>query len=327
MKPPAFWHQKTCSSRVLAIGLAPLGWIYGTLVQTRLKFGSTTKVSVPVICVGNITLGGTGKTPSVIYLVGLLRNLGYTPHILTRGYGGTLEGITQVDPEKHTATQVGDEPLLLAKQAPVWRGKDRVAAAHQAIKAGATILIMDDGLQNPSLYKDISLAIFDGTSQIGNGQIFPAGPLRQSLRSGLDLSDGAFLLNFDNDDFQERLAELKADTNLFAGRVQSDARPESGQKYLAFAGIGVPEKFFKTLRELGYPLGQTISYPDHHLYTPADLQQLKEKASSNSLKLITTEKDAIKLPSVFLNNVDVVRITLNFANEEGMIRWLQDKLG
>ena len=331
MKPPVFWHDNSYPNKIFSCILSPLGWLYGAIVQARLKWRCSTKVSVPVICIGNITMGGTGKTPSVIYLVGVLRNLGYTPHILTRGYGGNLDGIVQVDPETHTPSQVGDEPLLLARHAPVWRGRDRVAAAHQAIAAGATIIIMDDGLQNPSLHKDISLAIFDGISQVGNGQVFPAGPLRQSLKSGLSLIDGAFLLNFDTNEFQVELAKLCVEKKIgdmphFPGKVQTEARPIKEQKYLAFAGIGVPEKFFKTLQEQKYAVTRAIPYPDHHIYTQEDLQYLATIAKKENLRLITTEKDAIKLTPSFLEQVDIVKIKLSFIHEKEIIEWFEEKL-
>lgn len=331
MKAPLFWHQNSCRSKALSYALAPLGWLYGAIVQARLKWSPSTKVSVPVICVGNITMGGTGKTPCVIHLVEILTSLGYTPHILTRGYGGNLAGIVRVNPENHTPSQVGDEPLLLARHAPVWRGKDRVAAAHQAIAAGATILIMDDGLQNPSLHKNISLAIFDGLSQIGNGHIFPAGPLRQSLKSGLSLIDSALLLTFDTSDFQNQLATIITknglkDIPLFPGKVQTDALPEKGQRYLAFAGIGVPEKFFKTLRDQGYPLAKTISFADHHVYSEEDLHYLEHSAQAENLCLITTEKDAIKLPSSFLKQIEIITIKLSFNQEKDMRKWLEIRL-
>ncbi len=331
MTPPKFWNETTCLQRLVARALTPLGWIYGTLVLARLEWGRTTKVSVPVICVGNITMGGTGKTPMVIYLTKLLSSLGYTPHILTRGYGGALEGVIQVNTEIHTAAQVGDEPLLLARHAPVWRSKDRVAAAHKAINRGATILIMDDGLQNPSLHKDISFAIFDGTSKAGNGRVFPAGPLRQSLSSGLDLIDGIIYLNNEDQDFEFKLAEIAEKRGRekivrFSGKVQSTSQPKPKTQYMAFAGIGVPEKFLKTLSERKFTVSQSHFFSDHYAYTASDIQKLLDMAKSQNLRLVTTEKDAIKIPPTLLQEIDVVCIALEFIQENEMKKWIQTKL-
>lgn len=309
MKPPSFWYKTGFTSFFWAILLSPLGWLYDAIVNSRLRWIRPTKVKVPVICVGNLSVGGVGKTPTVIALVTLLKEEGYTPHILSRGYGGKATGPLLVDPHHHTAKDVGDEPLLLATKAPTWIGKNRFLSAQKAVEAGATILVMDDGLQNPTLYQDLKIAVFDGLSGIDNGFVFPAGPLRQSLFSGLKRIDLALLINFDN------VPNWLGDIPALQGTIVTDQQPNPSKNYIAFAGIGNPLKFFKTLRDNGYLVTREIPFDDHHVYTDSDIDQLKSYCQSENHQLITTEKDAIKLPSTFKASVEVLSIRLTFQNE------------
>jgi tetraacyldisaccharide 4'-kinase len=185
---------------------------------------------------------------------------------------------------------------------------------------------MDDGLQNPSLYKDVSLAVFEGISQVGNGRVFPAGPLRQSLSSGLRSVQGVLLLNFQDKAFQEYLERKRQKLSIFHGRIETSAVPTPGRSYVAFAGIGVPQKFFNLLAERGYPLVQTLSFPDHHPYTAQEQDELLTLAQREGAQLVTTEKDAVKLHPSFLDQVDVVEISLTFEDREGVKAWLRGHL-
>lgn len=307
------------------MGLTPLGCLYNGVVNWRLSKINPLKVSVPVVCVGNITMGGTGKTPTVIYLAQELRKYGYNPHVLTRGYGGHLSHAVKVDIKHHTPHEVGDEPMLIAQHVPVWRGSDRIQLADHAINDGATLLIMDDGLQNPSLYKDCSIGVFDAQSKIGNGRVFPAGPLRQSLRTGLSRTDLVLMLNGEDSSFEKMLIKEKK-LPIYHGKFVTELCPDPKKKYLAFAGLGIPDKFFNFLREKDFNLSKQISYPDHHNYTSEDLSQLKLMSVSESLQLITTEKDAIKFPREFLKEVDIVSITLHVQSDQSFLDFLLNKL-
>lgn len=310
MKAPRFWYNSGISSYLMALLLSPLGRLYSAVVNGRLKWTQKSKVDVPVICVGNLSLGGVGKTPTVMALVDLLKEWGYIPHILSRGYGSQLKGPILVDPDHHTAKDVGDEPLLLATKAPTWIGKNRVLSAQEAIKKGATILVMDDGLQNPYLYQDLKIAVFDGTSKIGNRFVFPAGPLRQSLTSGLQQIDLALLIQFTH------VPKWLNNTPHIHGSIETTQSPNPDKNYIAFAGIGNPEKFFKTLRDRNYCVHKKISFADHHVYTEADCEILKSYTHCEKNQLITTQKDVVKLPLPFKESVDVLKIQLKLQNEQ-----------
>lgn len=332
MTPPSFWSQPSFVEKLLA----PLGWIYGAIVTFRRRWTKSTKVDVPVICVGNLTMGGSGKTPTVIALVELVRSWGYTPHILSRGYGGSLSKNTEesvlVDPTHHIAAEVGDEPLLLSQHAPTWVHRDRVLSAQKAIEAGATLLIMDDGLQNPGLYQDLKIAVFDGQSGIGNGQIFPAGPLRESLERGLKRIDICLLLHFK--EIPSWLASQSFQGKIMHGYFETSVEPLKSKRYIAFAGIGYPQKFFQTLEEKGFSLIDKISFPDHHFYTDQDIEKLrsikdryeKELGLSEEIMLVTTEKDAVKLSKDFRELITVLPVKLNIQDSQG-IRECLDRIG
>lgn len=250
-------------------------------------------------------MGGAGKTPTVIALAKYLQNKGLSPHILSRGYKAHVSGPTLVDLAHHSAHEVGDEPLLLSRTAPTWVYKDRVASAHAAIEAGADILIMDDGFQNPSLYKDMSLVVVDGKQGFGNGRVFPAGPLREYPSRGLARADAVVLLGKDEHGFSFPKPVLK-------GQLKA-VNPKAG-RVLAFTGLGFPEKFYQTLRDQGYEIVDTESFPDHHPYTNVEILQLIESARGHTARLITTEKDMVRIPLELRSQIETLDIWLEFEH-------------
>lgn len=310
MKAPSFWYHKR---GVLSLLLSPLGWVYGQATKQRLKSeGAGFRSTVPVICVGNINAGGTGKTPTCIALVERLRSLDCSPVIVSRGYGGNFEGPILVDPTHHTAKDVGDEPLLLSAFCKVVVAKDRALGAEQAQKLG-DVIILDDGFQNPSVKKDLSIIVVDAFRGFGNGLCIPAGPLREPVQTGLSRAD--LVISIGTAEPQEKLIHdwpiLKSIslqpallTPLQTGMVWEDL------PVLAFAGIGHPEKFFHTLKQMGANLIGTESLADHQDLTPALVRRLLEKAQTLGAQLVTTEKDAVRLPASFKPNVLAVPVRL-----------------
>ena len=255
---------------------------------------------VPVICVGNLTVGGSGKTPVVAALMTRLAQMGAAPAALYRGYGGRLTGPVQVAPDTHGPQDVGDEALLTAAFGPAWVARDRAAGILAAHKDGADIVVMDDGFQNPTVAKDLSLVVIDAESHFGNGRVIPAGPLREPVAGGLARAD--MLITLGPDPAQDRLAGLwpgLASRPRLRGRLEPIATgmPWQGLACLAFAGIGRPEKFFATLRAQGARVLQTRAFPDHAAYPRPVLQRLLAEAKALNAQLVTTEKDAIRLPA------------------------------
>ncbi len=283
-------------------------------------------MSVPVICVGNINIGGSGKTPTVVALVAQLQSLGKTPHILSRGYGGRLSGPVAVDPERHTANDVGDEAILLSAFAPTWVSRDRVAGALAAISAGADILVMDDGMQNPDLIKDLTVLVVDAAVGFGNGCVIPAGPLRQPVAQGLARAD--LVLTLGTAEACEKFLQIWPEAGAHAV-TRGTVRPlETGMdwhgvKVLAFAGIGRPEKFYQSLRDVGADVVQTRSFDDHQVLSDPLFKRLEAEAWDKGLQLVTTEKDAARLPQKYQQSVLTLPVRLHFevaATIESVLR-------
>lgn len=293
MREPAFWWRRPGLAARL---LAPAGLVCGAVAGRRLE-QSGHRVAVPVICVGNLTVGGAGKTPTAIAIAELLRQSGKRPFILSRGYGGSELGPLRVDPKLHRARDVGDEALLLARAAPVIVGADRVADAMLARSEGADVLVMDDGFQNPALEKDLSIVVIDGRRGVGNGAVIPAGPLRAPLSVQLDRAQAILVIAADSaaDDV---LAQARArGLPIFHGHLAPDPaalKPFANRRVLAFAGIGDPGKFFATLTSAGVKVAERRPFPDHHPYTLVEATELARHAS-RGLVLATTEKDLVKL--------------------------------
>lgn len=289
MKAPGFWNRRTAGP--LALALSPLGAVYGLVTSARATLGGGWRAPVPVVCVGNIAGGGTGKTPIALSLADHLRDLGVEPHFLSRGYGGRLSGPVRVNSSSHDASDVGDEPLLLARKAVTWIARDRARGAAAAVEAGAQAIIMDDGLQNPGLIKDLSLIVVDGRGGFGNGLVMPAGPLREGIDAGLARVSAVILVGDDEAGVEARIA---GQVPVLKARFVARA-PDIQGRAVAFAGIGDPDKFFKTAAETGLTIVDRIAFADHHPYSENDLDGIVERAAALGASAITTEKDWVRI--------------------------------
>lgn len=292
MRAPGFWWQPGRGTL-----LSPLAAVYGIATWLRLR-GDGRSAGVPVICVGNLTVGGAGKTPAALAVARLLLAAHERPFFLSRGYGGRLAGPVSVSVSAYRATDVGDEPLLLARLASTIVARDRLAGAQAARAGGASVVVMDDGFQNPALAKDLSILVVDGRRGIGNGRIFPAGPLRAPLKAQIARAQALVIVGpGDGADAVAAIARRHG-LALFHGRLEPDRQTLAalaGRKILAFAGIADPDKFFATLADGGVAVVERKTFADHHRYTPAEAQTLVERAQAQNLMLVTTEKDHVRL--------------------------------
>jgi tetraacyldisaccharide 4'-kinase len=292
MREPAFWWQPGMGG-----WLAPLGAIYGAVAAARMRLRGQ-RAGVPVVCVGNLTVGGAGKTPAALAVAHLLHAAHERPFFLTRGYGGRLAGPVRVNPRVHSSADVGDEPLLLARLAPTVVARDRAAGAQFAQYAGASIIVMDDGLQNPSLVKDLAIVVIDGRRGIGNGRVIPAGPLRAPLQTQLDRAQALIVVGPPDRALDIKNRAMQKGALVFHASLEPDRGIISAigrRKVLAFAGIGNPDKFFATLTEAGVAIAERIGFDDHHRFTAAQAQDLLARARAANLMLVTTEKDLVRL--------------------------------
>ena len=316
MRPPEFWMHKygRDSAPMIRFLLSPIAALYGWATARRIKKTEPYDPGIPVICVGNATLGGTGKTPVSIYLLNSLQRMGINAVGLTRGYGGKEKGPVSVQ-KHHSSIDVGDEPLLLAKHAPVWVSSNRDEGGRAAMAYGADVIVMDDGHQNPQLQKTLSLLVVDAETGFGNGCVFPAGPLREKLNAALERTDAIILMKPTADfEIDDDLAEqLKGQTVIPAYLAPKGDAPKG--KLYAFAGIGRPNKFFDSLRRNGGEVVGEVPYSDHYQYKDADIEELFLLASEMEAGLITTEKDHVRLPQGYRKGVQVWPVKVQFEDE------------
>jgi tetraacyldisaccharide 4'-kinase len=318
-KTPKFWFKKTS---LLATLLRPFSMVYAWMSAMERRRHTTQVLPKKVICVGNLTLGGSGKTPTVITLAHILKDHFHTtPHILSRGYGGKIKSVHKVSLGDHPA-YVGDEPLLLSRHATTWVSRDRYASGNLAIQGGADIILMDDGLQNPSVHKDLKILVVDGDQGFGNGRVFPAGPLRLGLEKGIQAVDAIILIH-ETQAIKELLEPFHKP--IFSGFFES-LLPLPPQPVIAFAGLGYPEKFKTYLTKKGFDVRAFIPFPDHYVYTQKDMDALHGKQHALGLPLMTTEKDFIKIPTLWAKNIHVLPITLSIKNSEKFYHFLEEHL-
>ena len=316
MKTPTYWKHKNFTSDLLW----PLGRIYNCATNLRIKLKSAKKVDIPVICIGNITAGGTGKTPVAVSIAALLQKQGKKPFFVSRGYGGSLKNIV-VNAQKHTPQQCGDEPLILARQAPVVVNPDRYAGALTAAQNGAELIIMDDGFQNPGLHKDLSFLVFDGNFGLGNGRCIPSGPLREDLESGLKRADAAIIIGTDRCNLRSRF-----DIPCFSAQIAPAPLKIKNPHITAFAGIGRPSKFYRSLKDCGFNLLKTHDFPDHHCYSEEELFALISEAEKLGADIYTTSKDYVKIPSELKNRFKVLEIAIQWEDETALLDFILKRI-
>jgi tetraacyldisaccharide 4'-kinase len=324
MREPGFWHSPSSWKSHL---LRPLGALYGAIAANRLQHNGL-DAGIPVLCVGNYHVGGAGKTPTVLALAKLLRDLGETPVVLSRGYGGRLRGPVRVDPARHAASDVGDEPLMMAVQLPVVVARQRADGVPLARSQGATVILMDDGFQSPAVAKDASLIVIDGNRGLGNGQVFPAGPLRAPLKPQLARTDALVIVG--NGAAAEAVAaEIAAQGKpVLRAHLQPDAAQVAslrGRRVLAFAGIGDPARFFATIEASGIEVAQQRAFADHHPFAQAEIEGLVAEAARDALTLVTTEKDLARLRRAggvpdWAQQITAFAVTLEF-DDAALLRW------
>jgi tetraacyldisaccharide 4'-kinase len=330
VREPTFWYrQPSLLSRLLM----PLGAIYGQIATLRMQGGGF-DAGIPVICVGNYHTGGAGKTPTVLALTALLRELGETPVVLSRGYGGKWRGPVKVDPVRHIAANVGDEPLMLAQTVTVVIARDRVGGIALARSQGASVILMDDGFQNPAISKDVSIIVIDGDRGLGNGGVFPAGPLRAPLPPQLARTDALIVIGDGTAAGTVASAIAAQAKPVFAAHLKPTAEslaPLAGKRVLAFAGIGDPDRFFRTLRRAAIDVVKQQAFADHHPFTAEEIDALIAEASHDRLTLVTTEKDMARLrggegAAAVACDIAAFQVTLEFNDAARLRSFVSDRL-
>jgi tetraacyldisaccharide 4'-kinase len=320
MRPPKFWTRSDGASRLITALLMPVGWMYGASIRLRARQAKPYQFSGHVICVGNLTAGGTGKTPIAMTIARLAIARGLKTAFLTRGYGGKVKGPAFVMAEDR-AQHVGDEPLLLASVAPVIVARDRGEGAKLAEENAFDVLIMDDGHQNFSLHKDLSLVVVDGEVGFGNGRVLPAGPLREPVSQGLSRADAVIIVG----DGTPGPLTL-TDKPIWHAKLEADGRDVQGHPVIAFAGIGRPEKFFASLTAIGARIVEARPYGDHYVYSQSDIARLKARARAENALLVTTEKDFVRLTPAEREGIVALPVVATFGEDSGMERLLDSAL-
>ena len=310
--------------------LAPLGALYGAVAAGRLTQAGF-DVGVPVLCIGNYHVGGAGKTPATLALVRLLRDLDETPVVLSRGYGGRLRGPVNVDPQRHSAADVGDEPLMMARAVPVVVARDRIEGAALARSRNASVILMDDGFQNPAIVKDASLIVIDGNRGLGNGRVFPAGPLRAPLPPQLARTDALIVVGSGSAADEVAGAVVAQGAPVLRARLVPDPASVAAlarKRVLAFAGIGDPARFFATLRMSGIDVAAEKAFADHHPFSRDEIASLVARASREGLVLVTTEKDFVRLGTTpGAQSIVAFKVTMEFDDPATLRKFVSGRLG
>lgn len=314
MRAPSFWRHRGVVARLLA----PLGALYSLSVALKARHARPYRAPMPVVCVGNLTAGGSGKTPVAIAVAEALKARGKTPVSLSRGYGGRERGPAIVR-SHHSARLMGDEPLLLARAAPVIVSRDRATGAAMAADEKADVIVMDDGHQNFALAKNLSLVVVDGAGGMGNGMVLPAGPLRETVAQGLKRADAVIVMGGGTPDLGGYAGPV------LRARLEPLPHDLAGRKVFAFAGIGRPQKFFDTLRRIGAFVEGAESYADHYFYKPEDLAALRSQARLKGAQLVTTEKDLVRIDPERRDGITALAVRARFE-DPAALETLLDRL-
>lgn len=315
---PWFWREESIAAKAVSAALSPLAWGYECGGVLRRRFTTPWRASVPVICIGNASLGGAGKTPFAMMLGDLLKENGFAPHFLSRGYGGAAKSPVRVEPKTHMAHEVGDEPLLLAKIAPTWVSRRKRDGAEAAINAGADIIVMDDGFQNPTIEKDFAILLNDGRRGYGNGKIFPAGPMREPYERAKARAEIIVEINSSADALVlDEMADYAA---------WLEPQNTTPQRVVAFCGIGNPERFFETLERAGYDIADAIAFPDHYAYTGKNIEILKKRAKKLNAELITTEKDRVRIDADARESINTLSVRMRISDPAAFLATVTDTI-
>lgn len=327
MRAPDFWYPEEGRASLTANLLTPLGWLYGAASAWRMLVASPRRAASKVICVGNLSAGGTGKTPICLALNDLLTADGTRTAFLTRGYGGKVSDPTRIDRSVHSFSEAGDEALLLASAAPTYVSPTRRRGAEAAARDGAEVIVMDDGFQNPVLARDLSFVVIDGAAGFGNRRMIPAGPLRESIRLGLRRADAIILLG-DLKNGRDRALVEASQLPVFRAGISVDPRAEFDytKPVIAFSGIGRPQKFFDTAKAQGFEIVEAVPYPDHHAFKDKDLGWLETLADERGAGLLTTSKDFVRLPADFQAKARELPIRALFEHPEEVQAFLSQGL-
>ena len=330
LSTPRWWYRRDgAPGLVTRTVLQPVSWVWAAATERRIAAGKPRRVKAPVICVGNLTVGGAGKTPVVREILRHLTEAGLTAQGLSRGYGGRLVGPVLVDPTRHAAADVGDEPLMLARDYPIWVAHHRASGAQAAAEAGAEVIVMDDGHQNPSVAKALSLVVVDGETRddewpFGDGAVFPAGPLREPLKRGLARADAVvLLLPADLEAPDPQLLAIFGKLPVLIARLEPDHAPPAGRQ-LGFAGIGKPWKVERALKAAGCDLVDFIRFADHQVYDEGTLKALAAQAGARGAGMVTTEKDWTRLPPAWRSRIALWPVRARFEDEDALTEVLVD---
>ena len=324
-RAPAFWAQPP---GLLSDVLLPAGTAWDAAARLRRAFTRPHRAAVPVICVGNLVAGGAGKTPVVLALAAHLAGGGVAVHVVTRGYGGRLRGPVRVESARHDAASVGDEALLLARSAPCWVARDRADGVRAAAAAGARLVILDDGYQNPTIAKTVSIVVVDAAYGFGNGRVIPSGPLREGLARGLARADAVVLLGSEDSHCDPATLGICVARPVIPAVLRPVAGDRfSGTRLLAFAGIGRPEKFFAALRGLGAELVETRSFADHHMFRAREIYKLVATAERVQARLVTTAKDIVRVPPQMRAAIEVLEVEIRWRDPDAFQDLIRGAVG
>ena len=319
MGPPKFWFAETHS--LFSLLMEPISWFYELIHKARHKKTKPWMAPIPVICIGNLLIGGQGKTPIALSIGQLLKNKGLKVHFLSRGYGGIIKGPIKVNPSEHTSREVGDEPLLLAQECETWVSSNRTLGIQSAYQDGAEIIITDDGFQDPSINKDLSVIVIDGEVGFGNGRLLPSGPLRENIYFGLSRAQAVVIMGNDHSNIKEKLNGFLSNQHNNAIKVlEATIVPKTNigkiknTRLYAFSGIGHPKKFFDTLERIGCCVIAKIKYRDHHQFSPREVKELVKSAKKQEAMLVTTSKDYARLSNEQKKYVTEILVKVEWGN-------------